>query len=71
MGLFGGGGKAPAPPPPPPPPPNPPTYASATQTAGPISAMPALYQGVGNTILTSPLGAADQRSTQRKSLLGQ
>lgn len=68
MGLFGGA-KTPAPPPPPPPPPNPPTYAATN--AGPISTMPAFYAGLGSTILTSPLGATDSRSTQRKSLLGQ
>jgi len=67
------GGKSPAPPPPPPPPPNPPAYASAFQ-APPASGAGALGAGGGifsNAILTSPMGAADQRATQRKQLFGQ
>jgi hypothetical protein len=66
--VFGGGAKA-TPPPPPPPPPNPPTYARA-DSAGPISAMPSIYAGLGSTILTSPLGAPATGTVQRKSLLG-
>lgn len=58
------------PPPPPAAPPNPPTYANSA-SAGPVSTMPSIYAGLGSTILTSTAGAADQRSTQRKSLLGQ
>lgn len=68
MSLFGGGG--PKPPPPPPPPPNPPTYASATFIP-PSQGGSGIYAGLGQSILTSPFGAPDQRATQRKTLLGQ
>lgn len=68
MSLFGGGGAKP--PPPPPPPPNPPTYASAL-SAPPTQNLGGIYAGMGQSILTSPFGAQDQRATQRKTLLGQ
>lgn len=69
---FGGGAKAPPPPPPPPPPPNPPTYASAAFNPPATTGAGALPQGIfQGSILTSPLGAADQRATQRKQLFGQ
>lgn len=57
------------PPPPPPEPANPPTFASQQMT-GPRSTMPR-FGSFDNTVLTGPMGAPDQRRTQRKSLLGQ
>lgn len=57
-------------PPLPPPPPNPPTYAS--QSIAPLSSRAIGRFGIlGDTILSGPMGALDQASTQRKSLLGQ
>jgi len=51
--------------------PNPPTYASAA-AAAPSLATPSIYAGLGNSILTSPMGApSTPGATQRKSLLGQ
>lgn len=66
--MFGGGGASP--PPPPPPPANPATYASSVFSP-PTQNMGGVYQGLGSSILTSPFGAPDQKSTQRKSLFGQ
>jgi hypothetical protein len=67
--LFGGGGSS-RPPPPPPPPANPPTYASASFVP-PFMGGSGTYAGLSQSILTSPFGAPDSRSTQRKTLLGQ
>lgn len=64
------GGVTSTPPLPPPPLPNPPTFASS-QSTPPMAGMPSIYTGLGNSILTSPIGAGDERSTRFKSLLGQ
>lgn len=56
------------PPGPVPPPPNPPTYASAAGVT-PDTSM-GKFGGFSSTILTGPMGAPDQRSAQRKVLLG-
>lgn len=64
------GGSSPKAPPPPPPPPNPPTYATQAMI-GPTSNISRIGGALGDTILTSPLGAIDQSRTARKSLLGQ
>lgn len=61
---FGGGA---SPPPPPPPPPSPPTYAS--MSAPPNTTMGRLGL-LNSSILSGSMGPADERSTQRKSLLG-
>jgi hypothetical protein len=67
MGFLAPGGARP--PPPPPPPANPPTYASSLNA--PPSQSGSAYAGLGQSILTNPFGAEDQRATQRKTLLGQ